>query len=249
MHDLNALRQELIGGDNDTKISMLSDQRINHLITVLKELDDKGIPGDLIETGCWRGGACIFMRAILDEIGNKDRKVYVADSFDGVPKPDLEHYPIDSYSTHYQSAWLKASLGGVKENFAKYGYLDDRTVFLPGWFKDTLPGLKPASGKWALLRLDGDIYESTIQALDALYGDLSDGGYVIIDDFGTDVGAAHATRDFLHRVGRLTPPKEITGALCNCGTYGCFTGSPFHPGQLESSGAIERVCFSAYWKK
>jgi hypothetical protein len=244
--DLIKLMRELIGGDNDTKLSLLWEPRMEHLITVLKELDAKGIEGDLIETGCWRGGACIFMRAILDEIGNKDRKVYAADSFDGVPKPDLENYPIDDYSTHYQSTFLKVSLESVKQNFAKYGYLDERTIFVPGWFKDTMPTLKPASGKWALLRLDGDIYESTIQVLNTQYADLSEGGYVIIDDFGSDIGAAHATRDFLHTLGKISPPKEITGVPCNCGTSGCFPGSPFHPNHLS---CIERRCLSAYWVK
>jgi hypothetical protein len=244
--DLNKLMHELIDGDNDTKLSLLWPPRMDHLIRVLKELDDKGIPGDLIKTGCWRGGACIFMRAILDEIGNKDRKVYAADSFDGVPKPNLDLYPIDSYSTHYQSTFLKASLEDTKKNFAKYGYLDDRTVFVPGWFRDTIPALKPASGKWALLRLDGDIYESTIQVLDALYDDLSVGGYVIIDDFGSDVGASHATRDFLYKIGKIKPPKEVTDKLCGCNTVGCFVGSPFHPNNLTY---INRLCLSAYWVK
>jgi hypothetical protein len=245
---LEELKRELIGGDNETKISMLSDVRMDHIASIIVELNEKGIPGDLIETGSWRGGACIFMRAVLDEIGDKSRKVYVADSFDGVPKPDLVNFPIDDYSTHYASQWLKAPIDGVKKNFEKYGYLDDRSVFIPGWFKDTMPELKPASGKWGMLRLDGDIYESTIQVLNALYDDLSAGGYVIIDDFGSDVGAAHATRDFLHRIGRLNPPAEVTGALCPCGTFGCFTGSPFHPGHISQS-ILARKCLSGYWVK
>lgn len=194
---LDELRKELAHGSDITSLSQLSELRMLHLIDILKELDEKCIPGDIIETGCWRGGACIFMRAILDELGNKDRKIYAADSFEGMPVPNIDAYPVDSYSDHHKIEWLKAPIDSVKANFKKYGYLDDRTIFVPGWFKDTLPTLKPASGRWALLRLDGDLYESTIQALSALYADLSFGGYVVVDDFKSDIGAKTATLDFL----------------------------------------------------
>ena len=250
MIDLKQLQKELIGGDKFTEnLSMLSRERLEHLEIILKQFQDEAIAGDIIETGCWRGGACIYMRAILENLGEPSRVVYAADSFEGVPKPNLERYPIDAYSTHWSSDWLKAPVEGVREAFRRYGYLDDRTVILKGWFKDTIPGLKSRSRRWCLLRLDGDIYESTIQVLDALYDDLVPGGYVVIDDFGTDVGAAHATRDFLHKIGRIAPPAKETGKACGCGTFGCFAGSPFHPGQLETQGAIKRHCFSAYWRK
>jgi predicted O-methyltransferase YrrM len=77
--------------------------------------------------------------------------------------------------------FLAVSREDVERNFAKYGLLDDRVVFLQGWFKDTLPSAP--IGKIALLRLDGDMYESTMDALQNLYPKLSPGGYCIIDDF------------------------------------------------------------------
>jgi len=227
MHNLEQLQHELIGKEPITEnLSLLCKPRFDHLETIIKELNENNIPGDIIETGCWRGGACIYIRAILDSVNDTNRYVYAADSFQGVPKPDLENFPIDSYSTHYKSDLLKVSLEEVQENFKKYGYLDDRTIFIPGWFKDTITNLKPKSGKWSILRLDGDIYESTIQVLNALYDDLSVGGYVIIDDFGSDIGASHATRDFFYKIGKIDS-NEIT------------------PSELK----IDRKGLSAYWQK
>lgn len=158
--------------------------------TVLRD----GVPGDLIETGVWRGGATIFMRAILDAYGDPERKVWVADSFEGLPKPDATAYPADDGDTHWTKDHLAVTVEQVKANFTRYGLLDDRVRFLKGWFKDTLPNA-PIE-RLAVMRLDGDMYESTIQALDALYPKLSVGGFVIIDDYGDIVSARKATEDF-----------------------------------------------------
>jgi hypothetical protein len=147
---------------------------------VLQVLNDE-IPGDFIETGVWRGGACIFMRAILAAFGDLDRKVFVADSFAGLPPPNPDEYPIDEGDTHHIIKFLAVPLQEVKLNFSKYNMLDDRVIFLEGWFKDTLP-TAPIK-KLAILRLDGDMYESTIQPLESLYHKLSPGGFTIIDDY------------------------------------------------------------------
>jgi O-methyltransferase len=241
MKKAERLADELIA----ERLTLLWKPRLMHLAQVIAELEEKGVAGDLIETGCWMGGACIFMRAVLDELGNTSRKVYAADSFQGVPVPDTENYPIDAYSTHHKSEMLTAPLEQVRENFTRRGYLDDRTVIVPGWFKDTMPPLKPASGRWALLRLDGDIYESTMQVLETQYDFLSQGGYAIIDDFGSDVGASHAARDFLYRIGRIEKPENPGGEPCGCGVPECTTTSSFHPHRL----GLDRVCLSAWWRK
>src|SRR5262249_48778679 len=142
----------------------------------------RGVPGDFIETGVWRGGACIFARAVLRAYGDPERKVWVADSFEGLPKPDAAKYPADRGSRLYRQAHLAVSLEEVTANFARYNMLDDRVVFLRGWFRDTLP-TAPIE-KLAVLRLDGDLYESTMEALSHLYDRVSVGGYVIVDDYG-----------------------------------------------------------------
>ncbi len=160
---------------------MIGLKRLRNLRTVVEQVLTERIPGDLIETGVWRGGACIYMRALLKAFGVTDRRVWVADSFDGLPPPDPVNFPADDGSKLHEIRVIAVSLAEVKRNFAKYNMLDEQVVFLPGWFKDTLP-TAPIE-RLAVLRLDGDMYESTIQALQALYPKLSTGGFVIVDDY------------------------------------------------------------------
>jgi O-methyltransferase len=155
---------------------------------------EREVPGDLIETGAWRGGATIFMRAILRAYGDTERVVWVADSFQGLPTPDPSLYPEDETDRSWAHAELAVSLDNVKANFERYGLLDDQVRFLPGWFRETLPAA-PIE-RLALLRLDGDMYESTMVALESLYPKLSSGGYVIVDDYGALQGCRAAVDDF-----------------------------------------------------
>lgn len=170
-------------------ISMLPLVRFDNLEEAIATVIRDKIPGDMIETGVWRGGATIFMRAALKAFNSTDRNVWVADSFEGLPEPDAEKYPREAES--FKSAamtkfynHLAVGLEEVQNNFAAFGLLDDKVKFLKGWFKDTLP-TAPIE-KLSILRLDGDYYESTMDALVHLYDKLSVGGYVIIDDYGED---------------------------------------------------------------
>ncbi|BBY62966.1 hypothetical protein MHEL_12090 [Mycolicibacterium helvum] len=171
-----------------------------------------GIEGDLIETGVWRGGACILMKGVLDCYGEKARRVFVADSFAGLPQPDPEQFPHDAGDLHHTYTALEVSKSDVEDNFRRFGLLDDNVVFLEGWFKDTLPSAP--IDRLAVLRLDGDMYESTIEALDALYHKVSYGGFVIVDDYFLPP-CAQAIHDFRGRHGITAPILPIDG----CGTY------------------------------
>ena len=169
-------------------ISMLPLVRFDNLQACLEAVVADGIDGDVIETGVWRGGATIFMRGILKALGD-DRTVWAADSFEGLPEPDPELYPREAKSFHgpvmargYDR--LAAGIEQVKANFVAYGLLDQRVQFLQGWFKDTLP--TAPIRRLALMRLDGDYYESTRDALANLYKRLSCGGFVIVDDYGEE---------------------------------------------------------------
>lgn len=153
------------------------------------------IPGDLIETGVWRGGACILMRAILKANGDTTRRVWLADSFAGLPPPDPDRYPADQRGQHHLWTELVATRAEVEDIFRCYGMLDEQVQFLEGWFKDTLPNAP--IGRLAVLRLDGDMYESTTEALESLYDRPSPGGFVIIDDYWLEPcrKAVHDFRD------------------------------------------------------
>ncbi|MGD0013242.1 MAG: TylF/MycF/NovP-related O-methyltransferase [Bryobacteraceae bacterium] len=139
------------------------------------------VPGDFVEAGVWRGGAAILMKAVLKVFGENDRVVWAADSFQGLPKPNPERYPADEGDKHWKFAELSVPMEKVKANFSRYGLLDDRVRFVQGWFKDTMPSF-PAQ-EIALLRVDGDLYESTIQVLEHLYPRVAAGGYCVVDDY------------------------------------------------------------------
>jgi O-methyltransferase len=190
--------------------SMIGVKRMSNLQDCVETVLREGVEGDLIETGVWRGGACIFMRGILKAYGVTSRQVFVADSFAGLPKPDAEKYPEDEGDDHYlRHNELAISLEQVQENFRKYGLLDDQVTFLKGWFKDTLPTL--GDRRFAVIRLDGDLYESTMDALTNLYPRLRPGGFCIIDDFNLKNCRA-AVRDYRAQNGIDEPVQEIDEA-------------------------------------
>lgn len=192
--------------------TMVGLKRLDNLQHCVTSVIRQGIPGDLIETGVWRGGSSIFMRAILKAYGDTARKVWLADSFRGLPPPDPTRYPVDAGDTLWQYAELAIPMEQVQANFARYGLLDDQVAFLPGWFRDTLPAA-PIE-RLAVLRLDGDLYESTMDALVALYPKLSAGGFVIVDDYGLPTCRA-AVEDFRQAQGITDPIRLIdwTGAF------------------------------------
>jgi O-methyltransferase len=172
---------------------MIGLRRLDSLQSCLETALQECIKGDLIETGVWRGGACIFMRAVMAAYGVEDRKVYVADSFEGLPAPEPEKFPADRGDELHTHTYLAVSQDEVKTNFRRFGLLDDQVVFLKGWFKDTLPEAKIE--KLAVLRLDGDMYSSTMDSLTNLYPKLSDGGFCIVDDYDLD-GCRKAVDEF-----------------------------------------------------
>ncbi len=174
--------------------TMIGAPRLRHLRYLVERTIQEGIAGDYIETGVWRGGACILMRGVLAAHGVPDRRVYCADTFAGLPAPNPK-YPVDKRDRSYTFVELAVSENTVRQNFAAYDLLDDQVVFLKGQFADTLPCL--SDNTFALIRLDGDMYGSTTDALNNLYDRVSPGGFVIIDDYGGLRNCARAVHDFL----------------------------------------------------
>lgn len=155
---------------------------LTNLQRLIENVLESGTPGDLIETGVWRGGASIFMRGVLKVHGDETRSVWVADSFAGLPARGTTPYAQDDTDFDWTAeTWLNISLDDVRATFERYGLLDERVRFLPGWFHETLPDAP--IDELALMRLDGDMYGSTMDALRHLYPLLSVGGYVVVDDY------------------------------------------------------------------
>jgi O-methyltransferase len=173
--------------------TMIGEMRLDNLQRCVERVLDDSVPGDLMEAGVWRGGACILMAAVLAARGVTDRRVFVADSFQGLPPPDAKKYPQDAGDRHHERQYLRVTRSEVEENFRRYGLLSDQIVFLQGWFSETLP---PAPiDRLAVLRVDGDMYGSTMDVLVNMYPKLAPGGFCVIDDYALPA-CRRATDDF-----------------------------------------------------
>lgn len=193
--------------------TMIGLRRLDNIQACLEDAIGRGVPGDVMETGVWRGGAVIFMRAILAAHGIRNRTVWAADSFAGLPPPDPVVFPADEGLDLSAMQNLRVSLEEVKENFSAYGLLDEQVRFVQGWFRETLPTCEVQ--RLALLRLDGDLYESTWVALESLYPRVSPGGFVIVDDYGAIEQCRRATDDYreAHDVGTALAAIDWTGVF------------------------------------
>lgn len=179
--NLPSLKSELLGdwgpttsSADTTALTLIGPRLLDEFRYMIEQAHLNGVPGDVVETGVWRGGACIWAAAVLEELGSHQR-VFCCDSFEGLP-PAV--HPKETISFDDAES-LRVSLEEVEANFARFGLLD-RVVFVKGWFKDTMPTLNiPVS----VLRLDGDMYESTDDVLRYMYSRVSPGGFVIVDDY------------------------------------------------------------------
>jgi hypothetical protein len=187
-------------------MTMIGSLRLQNVEDCVRSVLGGSVAGDLIETGVWRGGTTIFMRGMLRAFDDHERAVYVADSFAGLPPPDPDKYPADEGIDLHLWSELAVTLDEVRANFSRYGLLDDRVHFVKGWFRDTLPSLQ--GHQWALIRLDGDLYESTMDGLTNLYPGLSPGGWIIIDDYQIPA-CQKAVSDYRDLHGITEPIQEI----------------------------------------
>ena len=190
--------------DAETGIGL---SRLENLRESIETVMADDVRGDLLEAGVLRGGASIYMRAVLAVHGDSSRTVWVADSFEGPPTPDLEEFPQDADMFLHLIPAMAVSVDEVQRNFARYGMLDDRVRFLKGWFKDTL--VDAPITNLSILRLDGDSYEATTQIFDALYDKVSPGGFVIVDDYLRFSECKQATDDFRDKYDITEPFSEI----------------------------------------
>jgi O-methyltransferase len=191
--------------------TMIGLKRLDNIHSCIERILQDDVPGDLIETGVWRGGASIFMRGALKAYGDTNRVVWAADSFQGLPKPQPGVWRDDERGRLWKFGnTLAVPLEQVRANFERYGLLDEQVRFLPGWFSNTLPAA-PIE-RLALMRLDGDMYESTRDAVQALYPKLSIGGYCIIDDYYTHSGARQAIHEYRDQNGITEPIERIDWA-------------------------------------
>jgi len=166
----------------------------------IKDLNKKNISGSVVEMGCYKGGCGAFMASVARD----KRKVWLFDSFEGIPEPSQEdikkaqqlNLPLS------QGKEMRAagdSQADIEDVYEVCNTMKVKPHIIKGWFQDTLPSNKAKIGTIALLRLDADLYESTKFCLEELYDQVADGGYIIIDDYLNWEGARRACYEFFFK--------------------------------------------------
>jgi predicted O-methyltransferase YrrM len=201
--------------------TMTSAERVVAAIRAIDYVVDNGIAGDVVECGVWRGGSTMAMAHALLRRGDTARTLFLFDTFSGMPPPGARDVQFDGVAAAALLAgapreahvWGVAALDDVRRNVESTGYPPERIRIVAGAVEETIPATLPPS--IAVLRLDTDWYASTRHELVHLYPRLSDGGVLIVDDYGHWRGARDATdeyfgtrafRPFLHRI-------DYTGVL------------------------------------
>jgi hypothetical protein len=173
-------------------VSMIGKMRMDSLRTLLEDALAEGVPGSFVECGVWRGGASIFAKAVFTAHGAA-RDVHLVDSFQGLP-PNTTALDVQDWS---QADYLRVPQPEVQSNFERFNLLDNRVHFHKGYFRYALPTWRAQDkSPIAVLRLDGDMYESTVDELYNLYDAVSPGGYIIIDDWSIKVCRKAVTEFF-----------------------------------------------------
>lgn len=203
--------------------TMSSLERMYSLYNSMKYIIENKIDGDLVECGVWKGGSSMLMALMLKKYGVTNKKIYLYDTFEGMPEPSSIDKTTQGVSAsilmsketkeNENSVWCYSPIEEVKNTLISTGFLPENLIFVKGKVEDTL--LKQVPERISVLRLDTDWYESTKIELEILYPLLSERGVLIIDDFGHWEGAQKAVieyfrlndnRQFLHRIdytGRL----------------------------------------------
>lgn len=192
-------------------LTMVGLTRLRDLRTCVQTILEEGVPGDLLEAGVWRGGVGIYLRALLDAHGDRLRRVWIADSFRGLPPPELGGAEEDVGDVHWTHQELAVGLGEVLDNFDRYGLLDGRVRIVEGWFEHTLA--ETPVERLAILRADGDMYSSTWTILEQLEPKVAPGGFVVIDDYGAAPGCRIAVDRYreLHSIDAPLVEIDWTG--------------------------------------
>lgn len=191
--------------------TMVGHRRLDNIRACIESVIANNIPGDFVECGVWRGGSSIFAKGVFTAYGVSNRKVWLADSFEGMPVLKLEADKVDSdYSTQ---RYFAVSREVVENNFRKFDLLDENVRFVKGWFSESLH--MASIEQIAVLRLDADHYSSTMDALNALHGKMSTGGFVIVDDYNSFAGCKAAVTEF-------RAVRGITSELIGIDDFGVY---------------------------
>jgi len=198
-------------------LTMTGCDRVQNVQDLISDIIKKNVSGGYMETGVWRGGSSIFARAVMRAYGEGNRKLFVCDSFAGLPPGERQ---LDSRDKGWdKTSYLEVGVDTVVDNFRRLSLLDHNVIFAQGFFNVSMPRLRYHVDQLAILRMDGDMYESTVDVLYHMYDKLELNGYVIVDDWiqnhGEDFPSKTAVEDFWAVHGLKPNIFEIDG----CSVY------------------------------
>lgn len=184
--------------------TMTSRERLYSVYQATRHIAAAGVPGDVVECGAWRGGSAMMAAFVLLAQGDSERRVWLYDTFTGMPEPGQEDRGLHGEDPHAEwqrnqrgdlNEWCYSPLDDVRANLLGTGLAPERLELVQGMVQDTIPARVPE--RIALLRLDTDWYESTRHELEHLFPRLSPGGVLIVDDYGHWAGVRKAVDDYL----------------------------------------------------
>jgi len=196
-----------------------------HMFELCEEILEKKVEGDFAECGVMAGGQIAVMCKVLEKYGDTKRMVHAFDSFEGIPMAgdnDLElcrqtygyHAPGTPLKTSGESA---STVENMIRNLQKWGVDSGRVITYKGWFEETLAEYAKNIGPLALLRIDVDLYDSTVPVLEHLYPKVVSGGYIVDDDFGPmDQAPTPCRQALIKYLGGM--PKDFVEVAGNPGT-------------------------------
>jgi len=199
--------------------TMVDRPRLHSLFKAVQYIVRAGIQGDFVECGVYRGGCCMLMALTLLSLGDTSRKIYLYDTFAGMPEPgaldvsgdenkDAQHIWSEQQQDDHNE-WCYAPLDQVQRNLSSTTFPTDRLVFVQGKTEDTIPHTIPEG--IALLRLDTDWYNSTRHEMEHLYPKLAPNGVLISDDYAHWAGHRKAIDDYL---AEKAAPLLLTPVSC-----------------------------------
>ncbi len=198
------------------RYTVTSPARCKHLWDICNQILNENVEGSFVECGVWKGGSAAIMGLVLKRAG-ANRTLHLFDSFEGLPEPTSDDGARAAEISGGRSSGALKSVGQcrselpeVKEFLFSHFDLDPQTTaFHAGWFQETVPDLAGKMGPIAILRLDGDWYESTRVCLNYLYPLISPGGIIILDDYNAWEGCAKAANEFRSQLSITAPIEKI----------------------------------------
>ena len=204
--------------------TMTSPERIHGLLAAVRYVVAKGIPGDLVECGVWKGGSMMATAKALLALNSRERDLHLFDTFTGMTAPSakdrssFDHKPpqelfAETRNADGTSQWCFSSLEETRRNMLSVGYPEERIHFVKGPVETTIPEHAPQ--QIALLRLDTDFYESSKHEMIHLFPRLVSGGVLLLDDYGHWEGQRAAVDEYLteHKIRLLLNRLDYTGRV------------------------------------